>query len=57
MAKRIIFNKSLIGVFIAIFATTLFAQKPRNISGTLVDEEGSAIVKNTVPGTAESPVI
>ena len=53
MAKRIIFNKSLIGVFIAIFATTLFAQKPRNISGTLVDEAGNAIVKNTVLLLAE----
>ncbi len=53
MAKSIIFNKSLIGVFIAIFATTLFAQKPRNISGTLVDEDGNAIVKNTVLLLAE----
>ena len=48
MAKRFIFNKSLIGIIIALFATTLFAQKPRNISGTLVDNNGSGIVKTTV---------
>ena len=48
MAKRFIFNKSLIGIIIALFATTLFAQKPRNISGTLVDNNGNGIVKTTV---------
>ena len=48
MAKRFIFNKSLIGIIIALFATALFAQKPRNISGTLVDNNGSGIVKTTV---------
>ena len=48
MAKRFIFNKSLIGIIIALFATTLFAQKPRNISGTLVDNDGNGIVKTTV---------
>jgi len=48
MAKRFIFNKSLIGIVITLFATTLFAQKPRNISGTLVDNDGNGIVKTTV---------
>ena len=48
MAKRFIFNKSLIGIVITLFATTLFAQKPRNISGTLVDNNGNGIVKTTV---------
>ena len=48
MAKRFIFNKSLIGIIIVLFATTLFAQKPRNISGTLVDNNGNGIVKTTV---------
>ncbi|MAW68768.1 MAG: hypothetical protein CMG10_03315 [Candidatus Marinimicrobia bacterium] len=48
MAKRFIFNKSLIGIVLTLFATTLFAQKPRNISGTLVDNNGNGIVKTTV---------
>ena len=48
MAKRFIFNKSLIGIVITLFATTLFAQKPRNISGTLVDNDGNGITKTTV---------
>ena len=48
MAKRFIFNKSLIGIVITLFATTLFAQKPRNISGTLVDSDGNGVVKTTV---------
>ena len=48
MAKRFIFNKSLIGIVLTLFATTLFAQKPRNISGTLVDDNGNGIVKTTV---------
>ena len=48
MAKRFIFNKSLIGIVITLFATTLFSHKPRNISGTLVDNDGNGIVKTTV---------
>ena len=48
MAKRIKFNKLFIGVVFTLLVTTLFAQKPRNISGTLVDAAGNGIVKTTV---------
>jgi len=48
MAKRTKFNKLLIGVIFTLFVTTLFAQKPRTISGTLVDAAGDGIVKTTV---------
>jgi len=48
MAKRLLFRKTLIGVFCALFATTLFAQKPRNITGTLVDPEGKRVAKTTL---------
>ena len=48
MAKRTKFNKLFIGVIFTLFVTTLFAQKPRTISGTLVDAAGNGIVKTTV---------
>ena len=48
MAKKTKFNKLLIGVIFTLFVTTLFAQKPRTISGTLVDAAGNGIVKTTV---------
>ena len=48
MAKRTKFNKLFIGVVFTLLVTTLFAQKPRNISGTLVDAAGNGIVKTTV---------
>ncbi len=48
MAKRTKFNKLLIGVIFTLFVTTLFAQKPRTISGALVDAAGNGIVKTTV---------
>ena len=48
MAKRTIFNKTFIGVFLTLFSTFLFAQKPRNISGTLLDSDGNVVVGNTV---------
>jgi len=48
MAKRTKFNKLFIGVVFTLLVTTLFAQKPRNISGTLVDDAGNGIVKTTV---------
>ncbi len=48
MAKRTKFNKLLIGVVFTLFVTTLFAQKPRTISGALVDAAGNGIVKTTV---------
>ena len=48
MAKRTKFNKLFIGVVFTLLVTTLYAQKPRNISGTLVDAAGNGIVKTTV---------
>ena len=48
MAKRTKFNKLFIGVIFTLFVTTLFAQKPRTISGTLVDAAGDGIVETTV---------
>ena len=48
MAKRLLFKKSFIWVFCALFASSLFAQKPRNISGTLVDAEGKGVAQTTV---------
>ena len=48
MAKRTKFNKLFIGVIFTLFVTTLFAQKPRTISGTLVDAAGDGIVKTIV---------
>ena len=48
MAKKTKFNKLLIGVIFTLFVTTLFAQKPRTISGTLVDAAGDGIVETTV---------
>ena len=48
MAKRTKLNKLFIGVIFTLFVTTLFAQKPRTISGTLVDAAGDGIVKTTV---------
>ncbi|MDC0234959.1 carboxypeptidase-like regulatory domain-containing protein [Candidatus Marinimicrobia bacterium] len=48
MAKRTKFNKLFIGVVFTLLITTLFAQKPRNISGTLVDNAGNGIVNTTV---------
>ena len=48
MAKRTKFNKLFIGVVFTLLVTTLFAQKPRNISGTLLDDAGNGIVKTTV---------
>ena len=32
----------------ALFATTLFAQNPKNISGTLVDADGKSVIQTTV---------
>ena len=48
MAKRTKINKLFIGVVFTLLVTTLFAQKPRNISGTLIDDAGNGIVKTTV---------
>jgi len=48
MANRLLFKKLLIGALCALFATTLFAQKPRGISGNLVNAEGKPVVGTTV---------
>ncbi len=53
MAKRIILNKPFIWVFFALFATILTAQDPQDISGTIVDSEGNAVVNTTVLLLAE----
>ena len=48
MARRTILNKALIGVIITLFASTLLAQKPRTVTGTLIDDGGNAIRGITV---------
>ena len=48
MANRLLLKKLLIGALCALFATTLFAQKPRSISGNLVNSGGKPAVGITV---------
>ena len=48
MANKLFLKQLLIGVMFTLLVTTLFAQKPRDISGTLVDPEGNGVVKTTV---------
>ena len=48
MANKINFKNTVIGLLIAVFATTLFAQKPRDISGTVVGVDGKNVAKTTV---------
>ncbi len=48
MANKLFLKQLLIGVMFTLLVTTLFAQKPQNISGTLVDPEGNGVVKTTV---------
>ena len=42
------FKNTVIGLLVAVFATTLFAQKPRDISGTVVGVDGKNVAKTTV---------
>ena len=42
------FKNTVIGLLVAVFATTLFAQKPRDISGTVVGTDGKNVAKTTV---------
>ncbi len=42
------FKNTVIGLLVAVFATTLFAQKPRDISGTVVGADGKNVAKTTV---------
>jgi len=48
MAIRLLFKKLFIGALCVLFATTLFAQKQRGISGALVDSDGNNVVNITV---------
>ena len=48
MANKINFKNTVIGLLVAVFATTLFAQKPRDISGTVVGVDGKNVAKTTV---------
>ena len=42
------FKNTVIGLLVAVFATTLFAQKPRDISGTVVGADGKNVAKTIV---------
>jgi len=48
MANKMNFKNTVIGLLVAVFATTLFAQKPRDISGTVVGADGKNVAKTTV---------
>lgn len=48
MANNINLKNTVIGLLVAVFATTLFAQKPRDISGTVVGADGKNVAKTTV---------
>ena len=48
MAKRSILNKVFIGVLITLFSSVLYAQKPRTVSGTLVNSDGDGLKGITV---------
>ena len=48
MAKKSILNKVFIGVLITLFSSVLFAQKPRTVSGTLINSGGDGLKGITV---------
>ena len=48
MAIRSVFNKVFLGVLITLFSSVLFAQKPRTVSGTLINSAGNGIKGVTV---------
>jgi len=48
MANNINLKNTVIGLLVAVFATTLFAQKPRDVSGTVVGSDGKKVAKTTV---------
>jgi hypothetical protein len=48
MAIRSVFNKVFLGVLITLFSSVLFAQKPRTVSGTLINGAGNGIKGITV---------
>ena len=49
MAKKVILNKSFTRVMFVLFAlaTVLVGQKPRNISGTVLDVSGEKVGRKT----------
>ena len=53
MANNINLKNTVIGLLVAVFATTLFAQKPRDVSGTVVGSDGKKVAKTTVILMAE----
>ena len=48
MAIRSVLNKVFLGVLITLFSSALFAQKPRTVSGTLINSDGNGITGITV---------
>ena len=48
MAIRSVLNKVFLGVLITLFSSVLFAQKPRTVSGTLINSDGDGIKGITV---------
>ena len=48
MARRSVLNKVFIGLLITLFSSVLFAQKPRTVSGTLINSDGEGIKGITV---------
>jgi hypothetical protein len=48
MAHTIKVKNTVIGLLVAVFATTLFAQKPRDVSGTVIGIDGEKVAKTTV---------
>ena len=48
MAIRSVLNKVFLGVLITLFSSALFAQKPRTVSGTLINSDGNGIKGITV---------
>ena len=48
MANIMKVKNTVIGLLVAVFATTLFAQKPRDISGTIIGLDGEKVAKTIV---------
>jgi len=48
MAIKSVLNKVFLGVLITLFSSVLFAQKPRTVSGTLINSDGDGIKGITV---------
>ena len=48
MANIFNLKNTIIGIVVAIFTTTLVAQKPRDISGTIIGVNGDKVAKTIV---------